>query len=356
MKTLQEWPGTVMEFVPALVVVAMVVVLVQLVHWLIRVRQRKKHELDPFPAQVVTLVAVLIAAVGVVLVLPIENATRSQLFALLGLVLTAIIAFSSTTFASNVLAGLVIRSSRHLRPGYFVLHDGDLGRITEIGLIQTELQTRHRNFTYLPNTTLLSEKVTVVNPDATVVSAEVSLGYDVRHTDIDRLLVAAAEKIGLEEPYVRVRGLGDFSVSYRVYGLLREVKLLITARSDLYKAILDSLHGAGIEIVSPGFMNQRVLPADKVFIPRPVVEKVGKIPEEMENSPEKLIFDKAEQAERLESLKDERTQLIEAVKELERSEEKLEGDAKVQAEREIVRHNKRIEVLESILRREQKEQ
>ncbi len=355
MKAPQEWSDILMQFFPTLVVVGAVVLLLQLVYWLIRARQRKTHEPDPFPAQVATLGAVMIAIIGVVLVLPIESTTRSQLFTLLGLVLTAIIAFSSTTFASNVLAGLVVRSSKHLRPGYFVIHGDDLGRITEIGLIQTELQTRHRNFTYLPNTTLLSEKLTVVNPDATVVSAEISLGYDVRHTDIDKLLVAAAEKVGLEEPYVRVRGLGDFSVSYRVYGLLREVKLLIAARSDLHKAMLDSLHGAGIEIVSPGFMNQRVLPADKLFIPRPVADKVDKPPEAMENPPENLIFDKAEQAERLEGLKDERAQLTKALKELEKSGEKLEGETKARAEGEITRYKKRIEVLESLLSSESEE-
>ena len=352
MKAPLEWSGTWLEYLPALAVILVVAVLAQLIHWLIRVRQRRRHENDPFPGQVATLVAVMVAIIGVILALPVKDATRSQLFTLLGLVLTAVIAFSSTTLASNILAGLVVRSSRHLRPGYFVLHDGDLGRITEIGLIQAEVQTRHRNFTYLSNTTLLTDKITVINPEATVVSADVSLGYDLHHAEIERLLVAAAEKIGLEDPYVRVRGLGDFSVSYRVYGLLREVKLLITARSDLYKAVLDSLHEAGVEIVSPGFMNQRVLASDKLFIPERGPEEVAqeeRIPEALENTPEKIVFDKAEQAERLEGLKDERRQLAETLKELEKNRDGLEGEGLERTDREIAAHKRRIGELDALL-------
>jgi hypothetical protein len=56
-----------------------------------------------------------------------------------------------------------------------------LGVLRNIGLIQTEIQTRHRNFNYLPNISLLTEKVMIINPEATIVSAEVSLGYDVHH-------------------------------------------------------------------------------------------------------------------------------------------------------------------------------
>jgi small conductance mechanosensitive channel len=67
----------------------------------------------------------------VVLVMPVDITVRNQLFTLLGLVLTVIIAFSSTTFASNILAGFTLRATRRLRPGSFISHGDDLGRITE---------------------------------------------------------------------------------------------------------------------------------------------------------------------------------------------------------------------------------
>ncbi len=44
--------------------------------------------------------------------LPIENTAKSSVFALLGLVITAVIAISSTTFVSNAMAGTMLRIIR----------------------------------------------------------------------------------------------------------------------------------------------------------------------------------------------------------------------------------------------------
>ncbi len=60
-----------------------------------------------------------------------------------------------------------------------------------------------------------------------------------------------------------------FAVTYRVAGLLTEVGSLISARSRLRECMLDALHGAGIDIVSPTFMNTRALERDASVIPQP---------------------------------------------------------------------------------------
>jgi small-conductance mechanosensitive channel len=349
MKIIENWSGTLIEFIPVLLVIAVVTAIARLAHWLVRYKQGKNHESDPFPRQFITLFAVIIAIISVVLVMPVDVSVRNQLLTLLGLVLTVVIAFSSTTFAANILAGFTLRATRRLRPGNFISHGDDLGRITEIGLIQTEIQTRHRNFTYLPNTSLLSEKVMVINPEATIVSAEVSLGYDVHHGVVEKYLLGAAERCGLEDPHVRVRELGDFSITYRIAGLLREVKLLITTGSDLRKAMLDCLHEAGIEIVSPAFMNQRPLPPEQVFIPQTPAGGDKSSPVSATDAPENVIFDKADEAERIENLKDHREQLLNRLKELEAGLGKLEGNQKTSAEQEIEASNARIKGLDAIL-------
>lgn len=350
MQIFETWTASLIDLIPVLLVIAVVTAMARLAHWLIRYRQDKNHVSDPFPRQFVTLLAVIIAIISVILVMPIDVSVRNQLFALLGLVITAIIAFSSTTFASNILAGFILRATRRLRPGNFISHGDDLGRITEIGLIQTEIQTRHRNFTYLPNTSLLSEKVMVINPEATIVSADVSLGYDVHHTVVKKHLVRAAERCGLEDPHVRVRALGDFSISYHIAGLLKEVKMLITTGSDLRKAMLDCLHEAGIEIVSPAYMNQRPLPPEQVFIPQPPDQRGDLEPVSATDAPEDVIFDKANEAERVENLKDHREQLLDRLKELEASLGKLEGSQKIQVEQEIQASNAKIKGLDVILK------
>ena len=52
---------------------------------------------------------------------------------------------------------------------------------------------------------------------------------------------------------------GDFSVTYAIADFPADPKHLLTVRSRLRKAVLDTSHAAGVEIVSPFFMNQRSL-------------------------------------------------------------------------------------------------
>ncbi len=113
---------------------------------------------------------------------------------------------------------------------------------------------------------------------------------------IEELLLEAARKAELADPFVMTQELGDYSLTYRIAGLLAEVKSLISARSRLRSAMLDSLHGGGVEIVSPVFQNQRKLEPDQVFIPRVEPKKVASVEKEAP-VPEEILFDKAEQAE-----------------------------------------------------------
>jgi hypothetical protein len=82
-----------------------------------------------------------------------------------------------------------------------------------------------------------------------------------------------------------------------VSGFLEEVKTLISARSRFHGAVLDQLHLAYIEIVSPNFMNQRQLPERKVFIPPPENTEISSAEDKIQA--EERIFDKAEEAEAL---------------------------------------------------------
>ncbi len=60
---------------------------------------------------------------------------------------------------------------------------------------------------------------------------------------------------------------GDFSVTYKVGGLLNDLARLLETHSQLRAAVLDKLHGAGIEVVSPAVETSRAFPADHAFIP-----------------------------------------------------------------------------------------
>lgn len=162
---------------------------------------------------------------------------------------------------------MMLRLINPLRAGDLIQIIDDFGRVSERGLFDTETQTAHHDLIALLNTYLITNPLKTVRASATIVSTTLSLGYDEHHAKIEKLLKAAATSAGLAEPFVIVTELGNFAISYRVAGLLIEVKSLITTRSNLNREILDTLHGAGGEIASPTIMNQRRLPEDKPIVP-----------------------------------------------------------------------------------------
>jgi len=285
----------------------------------------------------------------VLLALPVAPETRNQLFGLLGLLLSAIVAFSSTTFVANMMAGFMLRAVRSFKPGDFVKVGDQFGRVTERGLFYAAIQTENRDLATIPNLYMISHPITVVRSTGTIVSATVSLGYDIDHSRIEPLLIHAAEKAHLADPFVQVMDLGDFSVTYRVAGFLTEVKQILAARSNLRTQMLDTLHDDGIEIVSPTFMNQRPQSPEVVMRP-PEIDLRRRIGAMEEDSiPEELIFDKAEAVEKLTELKEERESHIEKLKTLEGERKASSGAARARLDGEIGWRQKRVAAIESLL-------
>jgi hypothetical protein len=244
----------------------------------------------------------------------------------------------------------MLRSIKNFRPGDFIRIGDHFGRVSERGLFHIEIQTEDRNLTTLPNIHLVTNPVKVIRTSGTLVTAEVSLGYDLPRKEVERALLAAAEGSDLEDPFVHIIKLGDFSITYRVAGLLTDVKSLISARSRLHGNVLDCLHRDGIEIVSPNFMNQRVLPLEKTFIPDTPSDFIT--PAEQEGIPEKVLFDKADEAESLEKLRLRREELVRELDELKsRSGEDLDPEAKLEIKQEIEMVKTRLERLSEYLAR-----
>lgn len=191
--------------------------------------------------------------------------------------------------------------------------ENQFGRVTERGVFHTEIQTEERDLTTLPNLFLVSHPFTVTRSSGTMVSATVSLGYDISHQIIDTLLVEAALEAKLTDPFVHILDLGDYSVTYRVSGFLSEVKQLLSARSKLRAKMLTILHDAGVEIVSPIVMNQRQLKhSDRVLPPQSTRLPDSEDPD-LKKNPESLIFDKADAMAQIEALNEQRDAIREEI-------------------------------------------
>lgn len=310
---------------PLLVISLLIAVLIALNKVFNRYLQNQPEK--KLQKQVGMLIATLILTIVAVVLLPIDETLRGQILSLLGILLSAAIALSATTFLGNALAGILLRNLRSFKIGDFVYINEYFGRVSGRGLFHLEIQTEDRDLLTLPNLYVTNNPVKVTRESGTIVFTEVSLGYDVPRKRVEEVLLQAATAAGLEEPFVYLIKLGDFSVVYQVKGLLSDVKLLLSARSRLNGQVLDALHCAGIEIVSPNFMNTRNVETTS-FIPKVLVAAPGAT---IINKPEDIVFDKAEQAETLEEQK---AALVEIERQLQELEDVEQKDAPVNSQLE----------------------
>lgn len=301
--------GRVLPFLPLLFTTLAAVLLLWFAYWILLGRHADLDKNRRFPRQFILLGLTLVCMVSIVFVMPIGDAMRNQLIGLMGILVSAIVALSSTTVVANLMAGILLRVTKPFRIGDFIRVDEHFGRVSDRGLFDTEIQSESRDLIALPNTYLIRTPVTTIRSSGTIVSTTISLGYDSHHSQVEPLLIHAAESCGLEEPFVHILELGNYAITYRIAGFLTEVKGLITARSNLCRAVLDQLHDQDIEIMSPSYMNQRRLDPERKIMPRAVQKE---IPQEARTA-EEIAFDKAEQAELLEKQRQDLIHGIEAM-------------------------------------------
>jgi len=284
---------------PLVVALGILAVLLFATRWLLEKRYANDSSRQ-YRQQLIMLAITAVGLIVVILASPLSEKQEGELLRLVGILFSGAIALSSTTLLGNALAGFMLRAVRSFRMGDFVSVGDHFGRVSGRGLFHTEIQTAQRDLITLPNLYLATNPVKVVRESGTIISAEVSLGYDVPRSRVEPLLLDAANAAELTDPFVHVVELGDYSVVYRVSGLLPDVKGLIRAQSRLREEMLDSLHAGDIEIVSPGFVNRRAVD-DRVFVP-PIAPVAKESEQSAGKTAEAVAFDKAEEAEAAEDL------------------------------------------------------
>jgi len=267
--------------------------------WFFRRIKTFKDSVD-ITKKAISYLIIFIGTLTFILLLPIDKSLKGQILSFLGIIISAAIALSSTTVLGNLIAGIINNSMKRFRNGDLI-NVGDLiGRVTKKSMFHVEIQLEDSNFVTIPNLFIVSNPVKLTRKSNTVISATVSLGYNVSRTKTEEYLKKAALSAGLKDPYVYITELGDFSVTYKIHGFLENSDNFFSIQSLLKGNMIDGLHEHNIEIVSPSFMNQKKVD-DIVFIPKEPVEK--KL-EQKQKSPEELIFDKAIKLEKIENKKD----------------------------------------------------
>jgi small conductance mechanosensitive channel len=284
------------SYLPLLIVISITASGLGLGHFLLLAKHKELGSEAKLPRQIALLLMTILSLLLVVIAAPLPDATRDQILTLMGIAISAAIALSSTSFVTNFMAAVMLRVTRPFKVGDFIKVGELFGKVTERGLFDTEIQTENRELIAIPNATFINEAVTVARSSGVIISTTLSLGYDIDFVIVEPLMLEAAAETGLSDPYIHITALGDFSVSYRICGLLTDLESILTAKSKLHHQLLSKLHGAGLEIVSPTITRHITHSDDYKIIPKP-----GNIaPDENTVVAEDIVFDKANEIASLE--------------------------------------------------------
>ncbi len=294
-------PAITEQFLPLIGVVLGSIIILGAAHYLLLARRQDLGSEAKLPRQLTLLVMTIISVILVIMVSPVSEPTRNQVLSLFGILMSGVLAISSTSFVTNFMAALMLRITRPFNVGDFITVENHFGKVSERGLFDTEIQTENRELIAIPNATFIQKPVSVMRKSGVVVTTEVSLGYDESHTTLEPLMIETAIAADLSDPFVLVTDLGDFAVTYRVCGLLKDVDNILTARSRLNRSLLDCLHDSGVEVVSPNVTRHITHDPTHRILPE-AITPVTKIEE---TSAEAIVFDKAREiTEAAEKLKD----------------------------------------------------
>lgn len=245
-----------------------------------------------------------IAFVGLfaaVLALPVSDEVELQILGVFGIVVSGVIALASNSVLANAMAGLNLRLNKPFVTGDHIRVGDHAGRVTERGLFDTEIQTANRELVSLPNAYLVGEPITVISSQGAMVFASIPLDNEVHYSIVEETLLNAAKDVDLIEPFTQVVEISDEAITYRVGGMIEDDSRLMTMRSTLNRAILERLEAAEIELVGP-------MPVE-ISRPRPGDRRRGRTAPAPTSDIDKLVYDKAEQAEAREAIKEEIDQL-----------------------------------------------
>jgi small-conductance mechanosensitive channel len=167
------------------------------------------------------------------------------------------IGFGLQTIVNNFVCGLILLLERPLRVGDTIELGGQLAKIAKIGLRSTTVQTADQAEVIVPNTDLITNRVTnwtLTNRQArSVIPVGVAYGSDIALV-IQTLRECALAHPGVlpsPEPQVLFRSFGDSALDFELRVWVADVDTRLQVDSDLHQDIDRRFRQAGLEIPFP---------------------------------------------------------------------------------------------------------
>ena len=211
----------------------------------------------------------LLRAVVVVFTLmvsyPYLPGAESEFFTGFSLFVGALVTVGSTAAIGNLVSGIILTYTGSFRIGDRVGIGDSVGDVVAKTLFVTRIRTIENEDVTFPNGVVLGGKVVNYSKAAgrgeLQLTVRVGLGYDVHWSKIDALLKEAARRtdgiVPKPEPIVWPANLGDFAVVYELRAYTAQASKMGATYAALRRSVLDVLHGAGVEIMTPNVEAQR---------------------------------------------------------------------------------------------------
>ena len=211
------------------------------------------------------LLRILIIALTLVIIFPYLPGSDSPAFQGVSIFFGVLLSLGSTSAVANLVAGIVITYTRAFRKGDWISVSGAEGKVVERTAFVTRMRTAKNVEISVPNASVMSDNVinfsTQARNTGIALHTGVTIGYDVPWPRVQELLLAAAHKTEYIEqepaPFVLQTALDDNYVAYELNAFTKNAGHRPKIFSDLHANILDSFHGAGVEITSPHYRAMR---------------------------------------------------------------------------------------------------
>ena len=153
---------TTQAWLPALFVILATILIVAATRAFLKFRVGSKGSQSlQFRIQAWTVGLIFLGLLVLILVLP-DSIDSNLLFSVIGLVVTGALAISGQSIIANGMAGIMLRIIANFRPGDFIEVSEHTGRVSEMGLFHTEIQSPDRDLITLPNALMVNKPVRVV--------------------------------------------------------------------------------------------------------------------------------------------------------------------------------------------------
>ena len=164
------------------------------------------------------------------------------------------IGFGLQDVIKNLVAGIIILLERPFRVGDWVIMNGEEGKIKQINIRSTEMETFKRTSVIVPNATLLSSSVTNLTHGDNMSRQTIKVGvsYSSDPEKVKQILLDSVKEhkdiLKTPEPYVLFTDFGSSSLDFELRYYIRNLWESWPTTSDLRYTIFRKFAENGIEI------------------------------------------------------------------------------------------------------------